>query len=918
MSEIAKESSKLSNRFRTFGRMGLGIWLVVTVFTLALWIGGVMELLPPHLRYRADSALITMILCLWALSSPRPNSFLRDAILGGAVLLSLLTFVKSHILDLVPTGAWNTSPVIAVGGVLTALGLLVGSRRGEAGLRLGQWLLFAASYLGLSALLGHLWGTSALQALPLFDDPSLPSAVGLFAVPVLMNFLNPEAGIMPLFSSDGSGSRTLRRALPSAVGLYALTAILISVGLHVGWYDANFALDLMFLQSLTIFGYVIFSMARRANASHRELNQTLERLRHAEALYQDLYDNAPDMMVSVDSATATIRSMNRTALEKLGYRSEEVLGQPIMQIYTEESQAIARKLMSEFRVSGAIRDQELTIKTKSGRLIDVSLNSSAVRDASGKVMYSRSVWRDITDAKKSRDLVILEKSRLETARLRANFIASMSHEIRTPLNGVVGLSDMLMLTELSEKQRDFAESIQASAQTLLDLVNDILDFSKVESGNVQLNLEEFSFADMVADLRKQFQWRAEQKGLRFTVLTQNVQGLAVTGDRFRIQQILTNLLSNAIKFTDEGGIEIEVRMQEPVDGRARVHLSVSDTGVGMSGRDLQMLFQPFVQTAAGVAKRQGGTGLGLSISQSLAKLMDAEIKVVSRLGKGSIFSLDLDLVARPQEIVRPVSERTSFPGTDRPPRILVAEDVETNQKVVRLMLTHLGCRVECVPDGVAAIAAAQIGNFDLIFMDCQMPRLDGIEATKMIRAGAGSFRDIPIVAMTANATVEDRRACLDAGMNGFMAKPVSLAALRQELARHQFGASPAEARPLANDDQLLEELWQLGDGSPAVIEELLQVFEAQLRSRLDRVASAATQGDTAEVRRACHAIKSSAAALGGRRVAEACDASAKGFVADPDSITTMMNRIETICRAFVSDVRSWVGTKAHADGVKKT
>ncbi|MFL5815130.1 MAG: ATP-binding protein, partial [Bdellovibrionia bacterium] len=383
------------------------------------------------------------------------------------------------------------------------------------------------------------------------------------------------------------------------------------------------------------------------------------------------------------------------------------------------------------------------------------------------------------------------------ARAKAEFLANMSHEIRTPLNGIIGISDLLAELPLGEQQRKYTEIIRSSGQGLLTIVNDILDFSKIEAGKLDLEVIGFNLNTLVQTQVNLLETAAKDKNLIImTKIDPSLQG-HFAGDPGRIGQIILNLVGNAIKFTSAGFISIHVTPVESTDPLAQyVKFEVRDTGIGIPGDALQKLFQPFTQADGSTARRFGGTGLGLSISKRLAELMGGQIGAESEPGKGSAFWFTVRLSAAEKvakaikaelavESAKNESSAQSKSQQDRSKyRILIAEDNSVNQMVALAQMKKLGYSAQAVANGKEAVDAFSTGSFDLILMDCQMPEMDGFEATKKIRElEASSGKRIPIIALTANAMKEDEEKCLQSGMTDFISKPVKQEQLSEKLER---------------------------------------------------------------------------------------------------------------------------------------
>ena len=367
------------------------------------------------------------------------------------------------------------------------------------------------------------------------------------------------------------------------------------------------------------------------------------------------------------------------------------------------------------------------------------------------------------------------------SRAKAVFLAMMSHEIRTPMNGMLGVADLLRTMSPNPEQRKLLDILGSSGESLLRIINDILDFSKIEAERLELRTKPFEIRGLLDELGMLLNAQARTRHVAFVIDADPRLPEALNGDRQRLSQILLNLGTNALKFTDRGEVRLSLRLMGVGDGKARVEFTMRDTGIGMSVEALGRLFTPFTQVTDSRQNR-GGTGLGLVITQKLVTLMGGgEIRVTSVPGKGSSFTFSLDL---------PVAESspTAIPARVRRLEslsVLVAEDNVVNQTIIEAMLKQLGHGIRMVGTGRAALEALARESFDLVLMDCNMPEMDGLEATRQLRAGAAGVRDIhvPVIALTANALDGDRERCLAAGMNDFLAKPVTIAALRAGIDR---------------------------------------------------------------------------------------------------------------------------------------
>lgn len=459
-------------------------------------------------------------------------------------------------------------------------------------------------------------------------------------------------------------------------------------------------------------------------------------------------------------------------------------------------------------------------------------------------------------------------------RSKDEFLAVMTHEIRTPLNAVIGLADLLIAGDPDDEQRHHLATIRTSGEHLLSMINDILDHSKIDAGHMTLEELPFSPKESADEVVSLLKGAANAKGLRLELVIDGPVSERVIGDPVRLRQVLLNLVSNAVKFTNTGGVTITVRATHP--GGA-ITFSVIDTGVGMDEASRARVFKPFTQGDSSINRRFGGTGLGLSISQRLVKLMGGIISVESAPGRGTAFAFTLPLRAtdRPTtSIMRttPIAQVPSFRG-----RVLVVDDREINRQVAVAMVKRLGLEVEEAADGRAALDRLAKGGIDLVLMDCQMPELDGIATTAELRLHEGAKQRLPVIALSAAVTPSDRERCRQAGMDGFLAKPIRLDLLAGELSRflHIKNAESApntdrSAGVVVLDRQVIATLRSL-DAKPAGF---MHMVDTYLRESSGAIAAIIFDGVAARrdgLSERAHAMKGAALTIGLMRLAQVLD-----------------------------------------------
>jgi PAS domain S-box-containing protein len=596
-----------------------------------------------------------------------------------------------------------------------------------------------------------------------------------------------------------------------------------------------------------------------------------EYIQLSEKKYRDLF-NYSQAWICTHDLHGRLLSVNPAASLALDYTAGEMVGRHLAEFIPQEDKALyeinyLQPILRHGKSEGVFR-----IQGKTGKVIYL-LYQNYKMDVPGVEPYVIGFAQDISGrVQAERELRQAKKITEEAARAKEVFLANMSHEIRTPMNGVLGIAGLLAKTKLDEQQQNYLRLIQESANNLLLLVNDVLDLEKIILGKLQFEHVVFSLADRMELCLQSFIYKAEEKGIG--LIYENLLGeeLVVLGDPYRLSQVMNNLINNAIKFTETGAVTIETRLIEKSINEVRISFSVRDTGIGITESQLGLIFEPFMQAHVAITRTHGGTGLGLSICRELITMMGGDLKVESEAGKGSSFSFELPFAISSSKLNQStVAQDLNYQSLGNR-YVLVAEDVELNQYLVRHIMESWGFTVDVVNNGREAVDRIQENNYDLVLMDIQMPEMDGMEATRAIRQLSDPVKAaIPIVALTANALKGDSEKYLAAGMNDFLPKPFNEQKLFLVISNN-LKTSAKEAIPMnelnttvtGNQEKLydLSMVQTIAGGDTSFVKRMVQLFLETVPPSMTDIQQDVEQQNWVNVSKLAHKMKATIDSMG--------------------------------------------------------
>jgi PAS domain S-box-containing protein len=727
-----------------------------------------------------------------------------------------------------------------------------------------QALAGSVLLISMFALIGYGFGMDRLVQVGAFIPMALHTALILLVLSGGLLSLTADKGIMLVLRDRGSAGSMARIILPLALLIPIAVGAVRLWGQQQGYYGTEAGIALQVIANVLVTCALLISSIvalHRSDLARRRREQALGR---SEAQYR-----LAETVAHVGHWRMDLPSLSVHWSDELfricGFRKEA--GAPTaaesLEIYHPEDRDQVRESVRAALREGTGWHYAVRLRRDDGEMRHVTSQGVCERDADGKVTSIFGVFADVTELERAR-----REAEAATA-TKAAFLANMSHEIRTPLNGVLGFAELLLDGDLTPEQERHASLILDSAKALLKLLNDILDVSKIDAGQLEVTAEPFDLEHQLRQCVRLMTSTAEKKGLGLSLTFDPELPQHILGDGLRVRQVVLNLLGNAVKFTDRGSVTVEAVAVFVPSGERLVRICVADTGVGIPKERQACVFEEFVQADASISRRFGGSGLGLSISRRLASLMGGDLALESVEGVGTRVTLTLPLheVKHPLRRSTDSTEQTEQSVINPVPhqqdaRILLVEDLDINRELITGMLGRMGYQVETASDGAEAIRLAQrlISDpelYNLIFMDVQMPLVDGLTATRAIRRLGGPAAKIPIIALTANAYASEIEECRDAGMNDHLSKPVSMAELGAALT-HWL---PLKCRTLAGR--------RTGDSKANPLADKFAQRMRDYAARLDAIIAAvptATEGTRAallaEAKTMAHNLSGTAAMFG--------------------------------------------------------
>ncbi len=570
------------------------------------------------------------------------------------------------------------------------------------------------------------------------------------------------------------------------------------------------------------------------------------------------------------SPDGTILLVNQIFADSVGYSVSELIGKHHSMFLMDEDLEQNSDFWEKLR-QGNYKSGQFRRKHRDGHSIWILGTYNPILDEKGRVTKVIKIAQEITQSIESRDTLQKEKDQAELLNVQKdNFIANVSHEIRTPIHAILGFTQLLLDSETDSQKFGYLKAVKTAGDNLLFIINDILDISKIESGVFQIDQVEFDLQKTIEDLYAFLSIRALQKGLDFTFKLDEKVPKLLLGDKNRLSQVLINLVGNAIKFTESGFVRVLVRVKKQTKDKVRLRFSVQDSGIGVPAEKISLIFNRFSQSEESNSRKFGGTGLGLNISKSIVEKMNGLIQVNSKLGQGSEFAFEISLPKCRQKELSILEEKPidATRIVDRPIRILLCEDNELNQILMKTLLVEPRYTLFIAKSGNEGVDFLKKNSVDLILMDIQMPIMDGYQATSIIRGELGI--KVPIVALSANFMVKEKKKCLELGMNDYLSKPFNQRELFQKI--EEWTQELSEISPLSSVNLQeeasrevpvnLDVLRDFSGGNEEFEQEMIHMFLDQIIAWLDEMKDSIQSENFNEIKASSHKLKSSFSVIG--------------------------------------------------------
>ncbi|MCK5760288.1 MAG: response regulator, partial [Candidatus Delongbacteria bacterium] len=637
----------------------------------------------------------------------------------------------------------------------------------------------------------------------------------------------------------------------------------------------------------------------------------------------NLYELTPVGIVLIKVVDKTIVRINQTALNLIGYNKEDILGKKCYVCFCpalKEACPIIDK-------NNPLDNSERSILNSKKEIIPVLKNAKKI--TINNEDYILESFIDITMIKKAQnELIDLREKADESNISKSRFLANMSHEIRTPMNVIMGMSSLLLETETDVDKKDLLDSIKISSETLLNIINDILDLSKIESGKYTFEKIPFNLHNLLSRINDISLFKAKENNIHFAIeYSKHEIPENVIFDPLRIEQVIINLIGNAIKFTEEGYVKLILSIVKNEDNVASIKFSVIDTGIGISEGSLKEIFQRFIQADISTTRKYGGTGLGLTICKKLLEMMGSKLEVISIEGEGSEFFFELSLLITDENKVEIADEFVRNPDEFKKlinKKILIAEDNPLNQKLIAAILTQEQINYTIVNNGKETIEKLDKEHFDMVLMDGQMPVMDGLEATRIIRASKKNYKDIPIVALTASALIGDRQIFIDAGMNDYISKPIDIVELFEKILIYTNGydhkikiktaVSSDSSKELVVDNKF--ELLNLSD-----FEEKKNIFEkgsylnilnmllTDFETKLDLITNFLEDNDLGSLRHQTHSLKGIVTNFDTPKISDLCkELDQYAIDGNTELVKVTLDKIKALAPKYKSEILEFMSS----------